>query len=93
MFCDISFQKTHHPPLSQGIEQPNYESLVDSCTVDVQDDCLEIGVLFLSSALDTVYCLEVLQGLLAGISSSPHVMFFVVTFNSSSYGICIGWCL
>lgn len=93
MFCDIRFHETHHLPLSQGTERPSYESLVDSCTVDVQDDCLETDVLFLRSALDPVYCLEVLQGLLAGISSSCHVMFCVVTFNSSSYGTSIGWCL
>jgi len=50
-------------------------------------------VLFSRSSLDSVSCLEVRQGLLAGISSSCHVMFCVVTFNSSSCGIFIGWCL
>jgi hypothetical protein len=69
------------------------DQIMKALLIHVQGDCLETDVLFSRSTLDPVYCLEVLQGLLPGISPSCHVMFCVVTFNSSSYGIIIGWCL
>jgi len=63
-FVTFSVQETHHLQLLQGTEQSNYESLVLLCTVGIQDDYLETDVLLSRSALDPVYCLQVLQGLL-----------------------------